>query len=71
MIKWEGRKTLVRKVVRRASRSGEVVGVNVGSGPVDLGQKGLFLMRENLLEVEKATMFSTVWSGCEAAGLGL
>ena len=50
---------LVRKVVRRASRSGEDVGANIGSGPVDIGQKVPFLMRDSL-GVEKATMFSAV-----------
>lgn len=32
-MRWEGRKTLRRKVLRRASRAGEVVGWKVGRGP--------------------------------------
>lgn len=60
---------LVRKVLRRASRGGELVGWKVGRGP---GGKERLLVRcwVRGVGLRGSTVFSALWGGGEGAALG-
>ena len=66
MMRCEGRKTLLRKVERRPSSSGDEVGWKVGSAPeerMESARRG----SERGRYKGQLTMFAARWGGAEAS----
>ena len=74
MIRCEGRKMLVRKVLRRSSRAGDLVGWKTGRGPGWFVSSWLLcgdeMKRIWFLGRMFLTVFSPRWCAGEGAGLG-
>lgn len=72
MMRCEGRKMLVRKVLRRSSRAGDAVGWKTGNGPGECVSSCLLYGDGNISVLGRMflTVFSPRWCAGEGAGLG-